>query len=101
MPGFAVAGPGYTLYTSLTMMLSLHFLLLLTLQTTTEMQGGLFYEPQGDEDPPATADLSLSQPDAVKPELTDTAPPAYIEAISYATIQDKKEPPPPFVNSTL
>ena len=51
-------------------------------------QGGLFNEPQGDEElPPNT------QP--IDSELTKQAPPAYGEAVKYATVQDKDRSPPP------
>ena len=46
--------------------------------------GDVFYEPQGDEEPP------LADPGFTKP-----APPTYTEATSYATVQDKVATPPP------
>ena len=71
-----------------------------TTGNTTELQsvgqGGLFYEPQGDEDPPPP---TFTGPGPTDPDLTKTAPPAYSDATSYATVQDTKEAPPPFTGS--
>ena len=42
-------------------------------------------EPQGDEDtPPPT----FTGPEPTDPDLTKTAPPAYCEATSYATVTE-------------
>ena len=57
----------------------------MTVATETQPAAAdIFYEPQGDEEPPA--------PD---PGFTKPAPPTYTEATSYATVQDKVATPPP------
>ena len=56
-----------------------------TIETETQPAAGdIFYEPQGDEKPPAT-----------DPGFTKPPPPTYTEATSHTTVQNKVATPPP------